>query len=43
MQEVVLGIDIGGTNSKFGFVTHDGELLEEGTCKTKGHPDFTPP
>ena len=41
MQEVVLGIDIGGTNSKFGFVTREGELLGEGTCKTKGHPDFT--
>lgn len=40
MQEVVLGIDIGGTNSKFGFVTREGELLGEGTCKTKGHPDF---
>lgn len=40
MQEVALGIDIGGTNSKFGFVTKEGDLLAEGSCKTKGYPNF---
>lgn len=40
MQELVLGIDVGGTNTKFGFVTKSGEVFGEGTCKTKGYPIF---
>ncbi len=40
MQDIVLGIDIGGTNTKFGFVNKKGDVLAEGTCKTKGFPVF---
>ncbi len=40
MQELVLGIDVGGTNTKFGLVNKGGEVLAEGSCKTKGFPIF---
>ncbi|MCF6351686.1 MAG: ROK family protein [Cyclobacteriaceae bacterium] len=40
MQELVLGIDVGGTNTKFGLVNKQGEIIAEGSCKTKGHPQF---
>jgi len=40
MQELVLGIDVGGTNTKFGLVNNKGEIIAEGSCKTKGHPQF---
>lgn len=40
MQNLVLGIDVGGTNTKFGFVNKDGDVIAEGTCKTKGYPIF---
>jgi glucokinase len=40
MQDLVLGIDVGGTNTKFGFVTTEGEVIAEGACKTKGYPVF---
>ncbi len=33
-KQVALGIDIGGTNTKFGLVNHRGEILEKGTIKT---------
>ena len=29
-KQVALGIDIGGTNTKFGVVNHRGEVLEKG-------------
>ena len=28
-KQVALGIDIGGTNTKYGFVNHRGEILEK--------------
>lgn len=31
---VALGIDIGGTNTKFGVVNHRGDVLEKGSLKT---------
>ena len=31
---VALGIDIGGTNTKFGVVNHRGQVLEKGSIKT---------
>lgn len=31
---VALGIDIGGTNTKFGVVNHRGEVLEKGSLRT---------
>jgi len=40
MQELVLGIDVGGTNTKFGLVNKEGDVLAEGSCKTKGFPVF---
>jgi len=40
MQDLVLGIDVGGTNTKFGFVNRKGDVVGEGSCKTKGFPVF---
>ncbi len=39
MQEVVLGVDIGGTGIKFGLVTRTGEILISDKVKTKGYPN----
>jgi len=33
-KQVALGIDIGGTNTKFGLVNHRGEILDKGSIKT---------
>ena len=33
-KQVALGIDIGGTNTKYGFVNHRGEILEKGRIRT---------
>lgn len=33
-RQVALGIDIGGTNTKFGLVNHRGDILEKGSIKT---------
>lgn len=33
-NQIVLGIDIGGTNTKFGLVNHRGEILAKGAMKT---------
>jgi len=33
-QRVALGIDVGGTNTKFGVVNHRGQVLEKGKIKT---------
>lgn len=33
-KQVALGIDIGGTNTKYGLVNHRGEILEKGTIRT---------
>jgi glucokinase len=37
MSELALGIDIGGTYTKFGYVDKDGNILAEGKLKTYGH------
>lgn len=39
-HDVVLGIDIGGTNSAFGLVDREGSLLLEGSVPTRGHGDL---
>jgi predicted NBD/HSP70 family sugar kinase len=39
MQDVVLGVDIGGTGIKFGLVTRKGEILISDKVKTKGYPN----
>ena len=36
-KEVVLGVDIGGTNTKFGYVDKSGNLLAEGEMPTEAH------
>ena len=33
-NEVAIGIDIGGTNTKYGFVNHRGEILQQGDLRT---------
>ncbi|TAD97418.1 MAG: ROK family protein [Bacteroidetes bacterium] len=39
--EVTLGIDIGGTNTKFGVVDRQGNCLSEGTMLTKANEDIS--
>lgn len=34
IEKIVLGIDIGGTNTKFGLVTEDGKIIKKGRIKT---------
>jgi glucokinase len=40
-KQVVTGIDIGGTNTVFGFVDREGNILGEGRIKTSQYPDAT--
>ncbi|MGD9978827.1 MAG: ROK family protein, partial [Bacteroidales bacterium] len=40
MQEVVAGIDIGGTNTVIGIVTRSGEILKVATISTKCQATF---
>ncbi|RYZ24490.1 MAG: ROK family protein [Chitinophagaceae bacterium] len=37
-QELAIGIDIGGTNTKWGIVNHRGEIVEKGDMPTDVHP-----
>ncbi len=37
-REIVMGIDVGGTNTKFGLVNHRGEILDKGEIKTDDYP-----
>ncbi len=37
-KEVAIGIDIGGTNTKYGIVNKRGEILEKGEIKTDDYP-----
>jgi glucokinase len=36
-NELAIGIDIGGTNTKYGIVNHRGEIMEKGEIKTEGY------
>lgn len=36
--ELAVGIDIGGTNTKYGIVNHRGEIVEKGDLRTDAHP-----
>ena len=38
-KQVALGVDIGGTNTKYGLVNHRGEILEKGSIKTNEYPE----
>jgi len=37
-NEFAIGIDIGGTNTKYGIVNHRGEIVEKGDLKTDAYP-----
>ncbi len=37
-NEFAIGIDIGGTNTKYGLVNHRGEILQKGDIKTDAYP-----
>lgn len=39
---LAVGIDIGGTNTKFGLVDRDGNVLFSGEMSTKAHEDVNP-
>ncbi|GAC1488407.1 MAG: ROK family protein [Flavisolibacter sp.] len=39
-NEFAIGIDIGGTNTKYGIVNHRGEILEKGDIRTDAYPDI---
>jgi glucokinase len=41
MTAVVVGIDVGGTNTKFGFVDKDGRCLREASILTNAHEEAT--
>lgn len=36
-NEMVIGIDIGGTNTKYGLVNHRGQIFDKGDIKTDGY------
>src|SRR5215204_5836473 len=38
-NELAIGIDIGGTNTKYGIVNHRGDILAKGELKTDAHPE----
>lgn len=40
MKKVVVGIDVGGTNSAFGFVDKEGNILAQGNIRTDISDDF---
>lgn len=40
MKEVAVGIDIGGTNTAFGFVDRDGNCITCADIPTRGYPKF---
>ncbi len=37
-KELAIGIDIGGTNTKWGLVNHRGEIVKKGDLKTDDYP-----
>ncbi|HON18613.1 MAG TPA: ROK family protein [Salinivirgaceae bacterium] len=40
-QKIVVGIDIGGTNTEVGLITFEGNILQRGTMPTRGRgPNF---
>ena len=38
--DIVIGMDIGGTYTKYGFVDRSGNSYMEGSVDTAGHPDI---
>lgn len=39
-SEFAIGIDIGGTNTKYGIVNHRGEIIDKGEIKTDAYPEI---
>lgn len=39
-EQYAIGIDIGGTNTKYGIVNHRGEILQQGELKTEVYPEI---
>src|SRR4029079_4147967 len=39
-NEFAIGIDIGGTNTKYGIVNHRGEIIDKGEIKTDAYPEI---
>ena len=39
-KQVALGIDIGGTNTTFGFIDTEGNYLADGNIETQKHEDI---
>jgi glucokinase len=40
MRELTIGIDIGGTNTKYGIVDRSGQVVYQGSIKTSKYEDF---
>jgi glucokinase len=40
MSEVTIGIDIGGTSTKYGLVDKEGEIIYQNRLSTQDYPDF---
>ncbi len=40
MRKVAVGVDIGGTNTVYGLVDRDGNIIGEGAFPTRNYPDF---
>jgi len=40
MRKLAIGIDIGGTFTKYGFVSENGELIHEGSVPSDTHPEI---
>lgn len=40
MKQLVVGVDIGGTNTVYGLVDRDGNMCGEGLIPTQKYPDF---
>lgn len=40
MKKVAVGVDIGGTNTVYGLVDQDGEIICEGAFSTRNYPDI---
>ncbi len=40
MNELTIGIDIGGTNTKYGIVNREGEVIYQGSIKTTKYEEF---
>jgi glucokinase len=41
MKEITVGVDIGGTNTKFGIVDREGNVLVQGSISTQQAEEFT--